>query len=78
MDPAGTLYGTTTIGGASGQGVVFRLAGGVESVPYSFCSHSGCPEFPVAGVIIDKAGSLYGTTSESAGTGFGAVFELKR
>jgi uncharacterized repeat protein (TIGR03803 family) len=79
-DAAGDLYGTTTTGGASGQGVVFRLIGRTESVLYSFCSYSGCPEFPVAGVIMDTAGNFYGTTSEEAGSSKpdGAVFELKK
>jgi uncharacterized repeat protein (TIGR03803 family) len=77
MDVRGNLYGTTTTGGTSEQGVVFRLAGRVESVLYNFCSNTGCGEIPVAGVVMDKAGNLYGTTRQG-GSGFGTVFELKR
>jgi uncharacterized repeat protein (TIGR03803 family) len=36
-DPAGNLYGTTYSGGASGQGVVFKLdTTGTETVLHSF------------------------------------------
>jgi uncharacterized repeat protein (TIGR03803 family) len=78
MDASGNLYGTTSSGGTAGQGVVFLLAGRIESVLSSFCAHSGCGEIPVAGMSVDKLGNLYGTTSEEAGGGFGTVFELKR
>jgi uncharacterized repeat protein (TIGR03803 family) len=77
IDAKGDLYGTTNTGGITGQGVVFRLAGRQESVLASFCSHAGCPEFPLAGVTMDKAGNLYGTTEQSIG-GDGTVYELKK
>jgi uncharacterized repeat protein (TIGR03803 family) len=65
-DRAGNLYGTTTEGGASGAGVVFKLThngsgGYTESVLYAFTGGSdGCD--PFAGLIADSAGNLYGTT----------------
>jgi uncharacterized repeat protein (TIGR03803 family) len=65
MDAAGNLYGTTAYGGAFGQGVVFKLApDGTETVLYSFCAQSGCADGanPVAGLVMDAAGNLYGTT----------------
>lgn len=93
MDPAGNLYGTTFFGGANGDGVVYKLSppsSGVgrwtETVLYSFCSQSNCADGanPPAGVILDSAGNLYGTTTDGgdqsckiAGyTGCGVVFEL--
>jgi len=70
MDKHGNLYGTTRNGGSSGQntGVVFKLApDGTETVLYNFCSQGGdnCTDGadPVAGVIADKMGNLYGTTT---------------
>src|SRR5258708_16686768 len=37
LDPAGNLYGTTTVGGTSGRGSVFKVdPSGNESVSYSF------------------------------------------
>jgi uncharacterized repeat protein (TIGR03803 family) len=75
MDAAGNLYGTTIAGGTHGNGTVFRLApppiqGGpwTETVLYSFgASPDGAA--PVAGVTLDAAGNLYGTTSANAAYG---------
>jgi uncharacterized repeat protein (TIGR03803 family) len=89
FDQSGNLYGTTVLGGANGLGTVFKLtpsSGGswTESVLYSFCSLSNCADgsAPVAGVIFDGAGNLYGTTinggstSNSICNGCGVVFKL--
>jgi uncharacterized repeat protein (TIGR03803 family) len=80
-DAAGNLYGTTTAGGPDGNGTVFKLAptktkGGKwkEKVLYSF----GYTErIPIAGVILDKKGNIYGTASLGGNTGNGTVFQLK-
>ncbi len=64
FDTNGNLYGTTGSAGAHGSGTVFELtAGGSEKVLYSFGSQSGDGKEPYAGVILDNAGNLYGTTS---------------
>jgi uncharacterized repeat protein (TIGR03803 family) len=90
FDGAGNLYGTASLGGANvnsncynGCGVVFELSpsetGWKEKVLYNFCSQSGCTDgnFPSAGVIMDSAGNLYGTTSQSGDTSTnGVVFKL--
>jgi uncharacterized repeat protein (TIGR03803 family) len=66
FDAAGNLYGTTTQGGAFGGGVVFKLAPNpdgtwTESVLYSFTAGADGGA-PMAGLIFDTAGNLYGTT----------------
>ena len=76
FDKAGNLYGTTFQGGAHNDGVVFELIPGsahwTEKVLHTFdLGYRG--QFPVAGLIIDGAGNLYGTTEAGY---FGAVFEL--
>ena len=81
-DTAGNLYGTTSEGGSSGDGVVFKLSpAGRETVLYSFTGSDGkSPN----GVIRDAGGSLYGTTytggsgqcKSDFGTGCGTVFRL--
>jgi len=84
IDTAGNLYGTTYYGGANNYGTVFQLTPNrdgswSESVLYSFCSLADCYDggFPYDGVIFDKAGNLYGTTSEwGAPPGAGVVFKL--
>ncbi|MGA8502661.1 MAG: choice-of-anchor tandem repeat GloVer-containing protein [Candidatus Sulfotelmatobacter sp.] len=82
-DASGSLYGTTWHGGATVPnggstttgGTVFRLAPNgdgsySESVLYTFCSQSGCTdgEWPIAGLIEDISGDLYGTTSAGGAT----------
>lgn len=79
FDPAGNLYGTTVGGGAHSDGTVFELtpaSGGKwnESVIYSFTGGSDGMS-PLGGVILDAAGSLYGTTSRGA-SGSGTIFTL--
>lgn len=79
-DGDGNLYGTTAFGGdlscrsGEGCGVVYKLApGGEETVLHAF--HGGSDgQTPLAGVIRDAAGNLYGTTSNGGGTGCGGGF----
>jgi uncharacterized repeat protein (TIGR03803 family) len=84
MDKLGHLYGTTSGGGAHGEGTVFELTPHnaartkwTETVLYSFCAEAGCTDGanPFAGLIMDGSGHLYGTTYEGGG-GYGTVFEL--
>jgi uncharacterized repeat protein (TIGR03803 family) len=80
-DAQGNLSGTTYYGGANGAGVVFELdTSGQETVLYSFCALANCADGsnPAAGVILDKAGNLFGTTISGGENGtHGVVFELK-
>jgi uncharacterized repeat protein (TIGR03803 family) len=83
FDQVGNLYSTTQRGGAHGGGTVFKLKPNAdgswrESVLYSFCSLTNCGdgEFPVAGLIFDQAGNLYGTTESGGAHGPGTVFQL--
>jgi uncharacterized repeat protein (TIGR03803 family) len=74
-DSAGNLYSTTVSGGASGDGVVFKLdTTGAETVLHSFTGADGAN--PDAGVIRDAAGNLYGTTVSGGASGYGTVFKL--
>jgi uncharacterized repeat protein (TIGR03803 family) len=87
FDSAGNLYGTTVVGGLYGCGTVFELSlsGNQwnETVLYNFdCYDTG--KNPYGGVILDSAGSLYGTTvaggsgGECSGDGCGVVYELAK
>lgn len=80
LDAAGNLYGTTSAGGKGGPGTVFQL---IPPVPgqtawtlktlVNFNGTNGT--WPMAGLVRDAAGHLYGTTYEG-GYGFGTVFQL--
>jgi uncharacterized repeat protein (TIGR03803 family) len=77
------LYGTTFTGGANGNGTVFKLAPPVkkgapwtETILHSFGADSDDGRYPVAGVIVDKKGNLYGTTTAGGAYGSGTVFEI--
>jgi uncharacterized repeat protein (TIGR03803 family) len=75
-DAAGNLYGTTSYGGASGFGTVFRLDSATNNLTTLMNFNSANGAAPLAGLIADAAGNLYGTTSDSGASGFGTVFRL--
>jgi uncharacterized repeat protein (TIGR03803 family) len=75
LNARGALFGTTTAGGASGLGTVFRVKGTREKVLYSFAGGTDGAD-PQAGLVMDAAGNLYGTTAQGGSAGNGAVFEL--
>ncbi|HVN07199.1 MAG TPA: choice-of-anchor tandem repeat GloVer-containing protein, partial [Bryobacteraceae bacterium] len=75
-DAAGNLYGTTFYGGAYGKGVVYELdTSGHETVLYSFAGWTD-GNGPSAGVVLDAAGNLYGTTQNGGMWGEGVVYKL--
>jgi uncharacterized repeat protein (TIGR03803 family) len=83
-DAAGNLYGTAYFGGTYDDGVVFKLdATGKETILHTFTGGADGAG-PAAGVIVDKAGNLYGTTAFGGdrncalgnGAGCGVVFKL--
>jgi uncharacterized repeat protein (TIGR03803 family) len=77
FDAAGNLYGTAQAGGAHGYGVVFALTRGAdggwsERVLHAF---EGLGSTPYAGVVLDSAGNVYGSTWAGRNNG-GIVFEI--
>ncbi len=80
FDAAGNLYGTTSYGGYYYNGTAFELTparggGWTEQVLHSFCNGTdGC--YPEAGLIFDRIGNLYGTTSYGGTSGKGTAFEM--
>ena len=85
FDQAGNLYGTTKYGGDFDWGTVFQLTPHsdgkwTERVLYSFTDGNDGAR-PLANLIWDQAGNLYGTTtiggnSTCLGGGCGVVFQL--
>jgi uncharacterized repeat protein (TIGR03803 family) len=71
----GVLYGTTSRGGPSDDGTVFRITtGGAEKVLYAFKGGKD-GNFPMAG-LTSVGGALYGTTSEGGPNNDGTVFKM--
>jgi uncharacterized repeat protein (TIGR03803 family) len=79
FDSAGNMYGTTLMGGAYSAGTVFELtpsgSGWSESILYSFTGGSD-GGYPWAGLTLDSAGNLYGTTVLGGANEGGTVFQL--
>lgn len=76
LDSAGNIYGTTYNGGAQDVGTVYEVtAAGRETVLWIFTDD---PDggYPVAGLILDAAGNLYGTTSFGGAWAVGSVFKI--
>jgi uncharacterized repeat protein (TIGR03803 family) len=75
-DKAGNFYGTTSEGGANNAGAVFEIAaGGTETMLYSFTGGSD-GGVPLGGLIADKSGNLYGTTSAGGADNAGTIFKI--
>lgn len=79
-DTSGNLFGTTAAGGgagcAYGCGTAFKVApDGKEKVLYAFTGGSDGGD-PLAGLVADSVGNLYGTTEIGGSNDFGAVFKL--
>ncbi len=75
----GNFYGTTSQGGANGQGTVFEItSAGKLTIVYSFCTQANCTDGaqPFAG-LLQVSGNFYGTTRFGGGaSNAGTVFQI--
>jgi len=83
MDKSGDLFGITNGCGASNYGTVWHLSNGAESVIHHFAGAPFDGARPVAGLVRDSKGNLYGVTEDGGstscgGVGCGAVYRLGR
>ncbi|HLI62404.1 MAG TPA: choice-of-anchor tandem repeat GloVer-containing protein [Terriglobales bacterium] len=77
FDAAGNLYGTAALGGANGNGTVFKLSPSSNgnwtfTTLYGFSGSGG----PWDSLTMDAGGNLYGTTTGGGAYEQGSVFKL--
>ncbi len=83
LDASGNLFGTTQTGGSAGDGSIYEIArvgGGYASLAItlaSFTGPNGRSSNPLANLIVDAGGNLFGTTF-GGGNDRGTVFELAK
>jgi hypothetical protein len=89
FDSAGNLYGTSELGPydapncgyhyLNGCGTIFQLtptaSGWNENIVYNFTDGAD-GKFPIAGLVADQAGNLYGVSSTDGPESGGTAFEL--
>ena len=75
-DVSGNLFGTTSGGGANGNGTVFEVKSGSNGITSlaSFNGSNGAS--PLGEVPLDTVGNIYGTTSAGGANGMGSIFQL--
>jgi uncharacterized repeat protein (TIGR03803 family) len=84
MDSLGNLYGTAVACGSSNMGIVWKVSKkGTEKVLHNFTGGTTDGGVPIAGVILDAKGNLYGDTQYGGGTGClstgcGTVYKLSK
>jgi uncharacterized repeat protein (TIGR03803 family) len=71
----GNLLGITNAGGAAGQGTVFELALGSDTLT-TLVTFNGTNGAGPAALITDSSGNLYGTTSSGGTSDAGTIFKL--
>jgi uncharacterized repeat protein (TIGR03803 family) len=71
----GSFYGTTTGGGGSNLGTVFKVTtNGILTTVASFNNTNGAA--PYAGLTLGNDGNFYGTASQGGTSGAGTVFKV--
>ena len=75
-DANGNLYGTTSGDVTNTSGTIFELAAGTHTLSTLAWFGGSRGAQPMAGLIADASGNLYGTTSTSGSGGSGTVFKM--
>ncbi len=78
VDGAGNIYGTTSLGGSSNAGTLFKMKTDGTSFQllhsFAYTSDGSIPSVPV---ILDGRGNLYGTAWTGGPSGLGTVFTVR-
>lgn len=80
LDSAGNLYGTTSGEHSDSSGTVFKLAPGshgawTETILYTFTGGND-GAVPIAPLVMDSSGNLFGTAGGGGTFGWGVVFKI--
>ena len=79
MDAAGNFYGTTSSCGTHMLGTVWEVSKtGKERLLHSFAGGTSDGEYPLAGVIVDAKGNVYGTTETGGASNVGTVYKVSQ
>jgi uncharacterized repeat protein (TIGR03803 family) len=75
----GNLYGSASIGGSAGNGVIFKLSSNAArpEVIHDF-GDGTTGAIPLAQITLAFNGNFYGTASQGGASGQGVVFEISR
>lgn len=82
MDSAGSLYGVTSLGGAFGQGTLYKFVPAAqgqlptESILYSFGGSTTTGSYPNGSLLFDVGGDIYGVTNSGGANDYGVVYML--
>ncbi len=77
--PPGDFYGTTSFGGASQDGTIFKITPKSKLTKlYSFCAENGCPDGQnLFGALFQATnGAFYGTAHLGGANAAGTIFEI--
>ena len=76
LDSNGNLFGAASNGGTGAVGVIFEILHGSSQITdlASFNKTNG--EFPIAGLMLDSTGNLFGTAQVGGANNDGTVFEI--
>jgi len=79
-DAAGNLYGTTSQGGSSNDGILFKInPSGKETILHTFSGGTNDGKYPTyTSLLMDAEGNLYGVTEEGGSADGGILYKLSK
>lgn len=76
VDANDNIYGTAQTGGANGNGIIFKLPAG-SATPVTIATFEGTNgRRPIAPLVIDASGDLFGATARGGSADGGVIYEL--
>jgi uncharacterized repeat protein (TIGR03803 family) len=77
IEVGNALYGVTSSGGKTNNGVLFKIVGTHETIVHDFASKNSSDGKTPYGGLVEVKGTLYGTTTIGGSAGDGTVFAQK-